>query len=104
VLKGCAAWRIPFRRKSTRLLVLHGERVANHEFYPMLRNLGFNNLPDQSTMGAIDVLRRCGFTRTILEQLDRRAYDDLDRGVSGLWTLWRWKTKKNNITLKQPNA
>jgi hypothetical protein len=35
------------------LLVLQGERVANPDFYPMLRNLGFNNLPDQSTMGAI---------------------------------------------------
>jgi hypothetical protein len=23
------------------------------DFYPMMRNLGFNNLPDQSTMGAI---------------------------------------------------
>jgi hypothetical protein len=39
--------------ESTRLLVLHGERVADPEFYPMLRTLGFNNLPDQSTMGAI---------------------------------------------------
>ena len=38
---------------STRVLVLHGERVANPEFYPMLRNLGFKNLPDQSTMAAI---------------------------------------------------
>ncbi len=36
-----------------RLLVLKGERVANPDFYPMLRNLGFNNLPDQSTMAAI---------------------------------------------------
>jgi hypothetical protein len=25
----------------------------NPDFYPMLRSLGFNNLPDQSTMGAI---------------------------------------------------
>jgi hypothetical protein len=38
---------------SARVVVLRGERVANPEFYPMLRNLGFNNLPDQSTMGAI---------------------------------------------------
>jgi hypothetical protein len=38
---------------STRLLVLRGERVPNPDFYPMLRGLGFNNLPDQSTMGAI---------------------------------------------------
>ena len=39
--------------EGVRLLVLQGERVANPDFYPMLRNLGFNNLPDQSTMGAI---------------------------------------------------
>jgi hypothetical protein len=38
---------------STRLLVLQGERVSNPEFYPMLKGLGFTNLPDQSTMGAI---------------------------------------------------
>ncbi len=37
----------------TRLIVLQGERVANPDFYPMLRSLGFNNLPDQSKMGAI---------------------------------------------------
>ncbi len=37
----------------TRLLVLRGERVGNPDFYPMLGSLGFNNLPDQSTMGAI---------------------------------------------------
>lgn len=36
-----------------RLLVLIGERVANPDFYPMLIELGFDNLPDQSTMGAI---------------------------------------------------
>jgi len=39
--------------EGARLLVLQGERVANPDFYPMLRSLGFNNLPDQSTMGAI---------------------------------------------------
>jgi hypothetical protein len=39
--------------EGTRLLVLQGEQVANPEFYPMLRTLGFRNLPDQSTMGAI---------------------------------------------------
>jgi hypothetical protein len=33
--------------------VLQGERVANPDFYPMLRSLGFNNLPDQSAMAAI---------------------------------------------------
>jgi hypothetical protein len=35
------------------LVVLDGERVANPEFYPMLRSLGFENLPDQSAMAAI---------------------------------------------------
>ena len=38
---------------SVRLLVLRGERVPNPEFYPLLRSLGFQNLPDQSTMAAI---------------------------------------------------
>src|SRR6266853_2466547 len=37
----------------TRLLVMQGERVANPDFYPMLRSLGFSNLPDQSAMAAI---------------------------------------------------
>ena len=37
----------------TRLLVLQRERVANPEFYPLLRSLGFKNLPDQSGMSAI---------------------------------------------------
>jgi hypothetical protein len=36
-----------------RVLVLQRERVSNPEFYPILRGLGFNNLPDQSGMGAI---------------------------------------------------
>ena len=36
-----------------RLLVLSGERVVNPDFYPMLRSMGFDNLPDQSTMAAI---------------------------------------------------
>jgi len=35
------------------LLVLEGERVPNPDFYPMLRSLGFKNLPDQSGMAAI---------------------------------------------------
>ena len=39
--------------EGVRLLVLKGERVGNPDFYPMLKSLGFNNLPDQSTMGAI---------------------------------------------------
>jgi hypothetical protein len=37
----------------TRLLVLRKERVANPDFYPMLKSMGFKNLPDQSGMGAI---------------------------------------------------
>jgi hypothetical protein len=37
----------------TRLLVLNDERVTNPDFYPMLRQIGFNDLPDQSTMAAI---------------------------------------------------
>jgi hypothetical protein len=41
---------------ATRLLVLQGERVANPDFYPMLKAMGFDNLPDQSTMGAITFL------------------------------------------------
>jgi hypothetical protein len=39
--------------ESARLLVLQAQRVANPDFYPMLRSLGFNNLPDQSAMAAI---------------------------------------------------
>lgn len=38
---------------TVRVLVLRGEHVPNPEFYPMLRNLGFKNLPDQSTIAAI---------------------------------------------------
>jgi hypothetical protein len=36
-----------------RVLVLVRERVADPDFYPMLRNMGFDNLPDQSAMAAI---------------------------------------------------
>ncbi len=39
--------------ESTRVLVLQAERVANPDFYPMLKDLGFKNLPDQSGMAAI---------------------------------------------------
>jgi hypothetical protein len=38
---------------TTRALVLKGERVANPDFYPMLQELGFQNLPDFRTMAAI---------------------------------------------------
>jgi hypothetical protein len=43
----------PHLLEGARLRVLQGERVPNPDFYPMLRNLGFKNLPDQSTMAAI---------------------------------------------------
>ena len=33
--------------------MLRGERLTNPDFYPMLRELGFINLPEQSTMAAI---------------------------------------------------
>jgi len=49
-MNGCFSLQV---QDGTRLLVLQGERVANPDFYPMLRDLGFNNLPDQSTMAAI---------------------------------------------------
>ena len=39
--------------ESTRLLVLREERVPNPDFYPILRSMGFDNLPDQAAMGAI---------------------------------------------------
>jgi hypothetical protein len=37
----------------TRLLVLDIERVENPDFYPMLRQMGFDDLPDQSTIAAV---------------------------------------------------
>lgn len=37
----------------TRLHVLERERVANPDFYPMLKQAGFDNLPDMSAMDAI---------------------------------------------------
>src|SRR5260370_24450765 len=44
---------LPQLLDQARLIVLKGERMANPEFYPMLQDMGFNNLPDQSTMRAI---------------------------------------------------
>jgi hypothetical protein len=38
---------------NTRVVVLKGERVEDPDFYPTLRGLGFNDLPNQSTMAAI---------------------------------------------------
>jgi hypothetical protein len=51
--RAMAAFFSPELLDSSRLLVMDGERVVNPDFYPMLRSLGFNSLPDQSTMGAI---------------------------------------------------
>jgi hypothetical protein len=48
-----AGFFLPQVIEDTRVLVLRGERISNPDFYAMLRNLGFNNLPDQSTMAAI---------------------------------------------------
>ena len=40
--------------ENTRILELpSGERVPNPDFYPTLKEWGFDNLPDQSGMGAI---------------------------------------------------
>jgi hypothetical protein len=54
----------------TRLLVLRKERVANPDFYPMLKSMGFKNLPDQSGMGAITfcdvVVSREAFSNRLL--------------------------------------
>jgi hypothetical protein len=49
-MNGCFS---PQLLEGIRLLVLQGEQVAIPECYSMLRTLGFRNLPDQSTMGAI---------------------------------------------------
>lgn len=38
---------------TTRILVLENERIANPAFYPMLRGLGFSNLPDFALMAAV---------------------------------------------------
>ncbi len=38
---------------STRIIVLEGARVKNPDFYPMLLQMGFRNLPDFSQMSAI---------------------------------------------------
>lgn len=48
-----AAFFSPELLSNTRVLALQGERVANPEFYPTLRGLGFKDLPDQSAMAAI---------------------------------------------------
>jgi hypothetical protein len=39
--------------ESVRVLTLHGERVSNPGFYPILKGLGFANLPDQAMATAI---------------------------------------------------
>ena len=39
--------------ETTRILVLENERISNPVFYPMLRGLGFSNLPDFALMAAV---------------------------------------------------
>ena len=48
-----AAFFAPVLLDNVLLLVLEGERIPNPDFYPLLRSLGFKNLPDQSGMAAI---------------------------------------------------
>jgi hypothetical protein len=43
----------PDMLNSTRVVVLQNERVANPDFYPMLQELGFQNLPDFQMMAAV---------------------------------------------------
>ena len=73
-----------------RVVVLVRERVANPEFYPLLRGMGFDNLPDQSTMGAITfsdtVVSHGPFTDGLLfhelvhvEQYRRLGVDEFSR-------------------------
>jgi len=75
-----------------RLVVLDGERVANPEFYPMLRSLGFENLPDQSAMAAITfsdtVVAHGPFTNGLLfhEHVHVEQYRQL--GVNGFSSLY----------------
>ncbi len=59
---------------NARVLGLEEERVANPDFYPMLRGLGFNNLPDQSAMAAIT------FSNTVVAHVplsDRLLFHEL---------------------------
>ena len=76
--------------EEARLVTLVGERVENPEFYPMLRGLGFDNLPDQSAMGGItfsDIVVSHGpFTDGLLfhelvhvEQYRRLGIEDFSR-------------------------
>jgi hypothetical protein len=43
---------LPQALDAARVLVLHGLRVENPPFYPMLAGMGFSNLPDFSRMAA----------------------------------------------------
>jgi hypothetical protein len=52
----------------TRLTVLVDRRVANPDFYPMLRAMGFTNLPDEASMAAIT------FSDTVVAH---QAFDDV---------------------------
>lgn len=68
---------------STRAVVLNGERTGNPDFYPMLQELGFNNLPDFSGMAAITfrdvIVSHEPFSPTLLfhELVHVEQYDQL---------------------------
>jgi hypothetical protein len=47
-----AGFFLPQALDAARILVLHGIRVGNPPFYPMLAGMGFSNLPDFSQMAA----------------------------------------------------
>jgi hypothetical protein len=80
-----------------RLLVLSGERVINPDFYPMLRNWSFRNLPDQSAMErtkvGLESARKQGRIRAAVRSSDhsrrkslrwfRRVEERLPSGASG---------------------
>jgi hypothetical protein len=48
-----AGFFLPHALDAARVVVLHGTRVENPPFYPMLAGMGFSNLPDFSQMAAI---------------------------------------------------
>lgn len=47
-----AGFFLPQVLDAARVLVLHGNRIENPSFYPMLAAMGFTNLPDISQMAA----------------------------------------------------
>jgi hypothetical protein len=61
---------LPQTLDAARVLVLHGLRVENPPFYPLLAGMGFSNLPDLSQMAAITfcdvVVSHAPFTEGLL--------------------------------------